>query len=60
MAIGLWLSVTNVHKVFANSTAYLGEISLFGVVVPLEEVVLLFMLPLFVATVYELYLDDAQ
>lgn len=54
----LFVASTNVHKVFANPDAYLGTFSLFGEVVPIEEIALLFVLPFFVATAYELYLDD--
>ncbi len=58
LAISLWVSSTNVHKVFAHHTEYLATFSLFGQTVPIEEVALLFALPFFVATMYEMYLDD--
>ncbi len=56
--IALWLSAHNVHKVFANPQEYVGTVSLFGEMVPAEEVVLLFAIPFLIAICYELYLDD--
>lgn len=60
LAIYLWLAVTNVHKVFAHTQEYVATVSFFGQSVPLEEIILLFVLPFFVATIYEIYLDDRQ
>ncbi len=60
LGIFLWLSVANVFKVFGYPAAYMSTVSLFGQTVPLEEILLLFVIPFFVATVYEVYLDDAQ
>ncbi len=60
LAIYLWLSVANVHKVFAHTTEYVAVVSFYGQKIPLEEIVLLFALPFFVATIYEMYLDDGQ
>lgn len=60
LGLSLWLSSTNVHKVFANTNEYLYSVSLFGQTVPLEEVILLFALPFFVGTIYEIYLDDKE
>ncbi len=54
----LWVASANVHKVFANPDAYIGTFSLFGEIVPIEEIALLFVVPFLVATAYELYLDD--
>ncbi|MFT5849412.1 MAG: hypothetical protein ACI9H6_000220 [Patiriisocius sp.] len=59
LAISLWISSINVHKVFAHSTEYLATVSLFRQEVPIEEIALLFALPFFVATIYEMYLDDS-
>ncbi len=56
---GVVLAVGNTHKVFAYVHDYLFTFTLFGEVVPVEELLLALVLPLFVATVYELYLDDA-
>lgn len=56
--LALWLAAHNVHKVFGNPHEYLGMFSLFGYMVPVEEVVLLFAIPCLVAVCYELYLDD--
>jgi hypothetical protein len=58
LALSLWIASTNVHKVFANTTEYIGTFSLYGQTVPLEEIALLFALPFFVGTIYEIYLDD--
>ncbi len=58
LALSLWLAVVNVHKVFAHTNEYIGTLNLFGAVVPLEEIILLFALPLLLAVVYEVYLDD--
>ena len=60
LSFGLILSVVNIHKVFAYKEAYLYSFSLFGNTIPFEEILLIFALPLFVATVYEMYLDDAK
>jgi hypothetical protein len=57
-ALALWIAAHNVHKVFGNPHEYLATFSLFGEVVPVEEVALLFALPCLVAVCYELYLDD--
>jgi hypothetical protein len=58
LAISLWISSVNVHKVFAYNTEYIGSFSLYGQMVPVEEIILIFALPFFVATMYEIYLDD--
>lgn len=58
LAIYLWLSVVNVHKIFGYTQEYVTTVSFFGATVPFEEILLLFALPFFVATVYEVYLDD--
>lgn len=57
-ALSLWLAAHNVHKVFALEHEYLDMVWLFGQSVPLEELLLLFVIPFFVAVTYELYLDD--
>jgi len=56
--IALSLAITNTHKVFANSSQYLSTVTAFGQSVPIEAFVLVFAVPFFVATIYELYLDD--
>lgn len=56
--IALALSVTNVHKVFANTAEYIYTIDVFGQAVPIEAFVLTLAVPFFVATIYEIYLDD--
>jgi hypothetical protein len=60
LGFGLLLSVTNIHKVFAYQEAYLYSFQFFGSSIPLEEILLVLALPLFVATVYEIYLDDGK
>lgn len=57
---GLILAVANTHKLFANVHDYLFTFTLFSEHLPLEELVLTLVIPLFVATFYELYLDDAR
>lgn len=54
----LWVSVINVHKVFALESAYVHMVSLGSVTVPLEELLLVFVVPFLVAVIYEVYLDD--
>ncbi len=54
----LAVAVANSHKVFAYTHDYLYTFSLFNTVVPIEELLLTLAFPLFVATFYELYLDD--
>ncbi len=56
--IALMLSLSNTHKVYANTPDYLFSFSLYNAYVPLEAVLLVVLLPFFVATAYELYLDD--
>jgi len=58
LGISLWLATENAHKVFSSTEAYVSTVQFFGNTVPLEEMILLFAVPFFVATVYELYLDD--
>lgn len=58
LMLSLVVAVANTHKIFAHTNDYLYTISLFGSAVPLEEFLMLLVLPLFVATFYELYLDD--
>lgn len=60
LGFALVLSVTNIHKVFAYQEAYLYSFQFFGSSIPLEEILLILALPLFVATVYEIYLDDGK
>jgi len=58
LGLSLWISALNVHKVFAYSNEYIGTFSLYRQTVPIEEIALLFALPFFVGTMYEIYLDD--
>jgi hypothetical protein len=56
----LTIAVANTHKVFAHTGEYLYSFTLFGTTVPLEELLLMLALPVFIATFYELYLDDQK
>ena len=56
----LTIAVANTHKVFAHTNEYLWSFTLYGTVVPLEELLLMLCFPIFVATFYELYLDDGK
>ncbi len=58
LSINLMLAVSNVHKVFANVHEYAYSYFLFSSTIPLEEFLLALTMPLLVATVYEIYLDD--
>lgn len=57
-AMATSLAITNSHKFFANPDQYLFTLNLFGEMIPIEEIMLIFALPFLVATIYELYLDD--
>lgn len=54
------IAVENTQKIFAYTNDYLYSFTWFGNTLPLEEILLILVLPLFVATFYELYLDDGQ
>ncbi len=58
--VSLTIAVANTHKVFAHTNEYLWSFTLYGTVVPVEELLLMLCFPVFVATFYELYLDDAK
>ena len=58
--LSLFVAVLNTHKIFAHTHDYLYAFTFFGNVVPLEEVLLVVAMPIFVATLYELYLDDGK
>jgi hypothetical protein len=60
LCANLILAVANNHKIFAYVNDYLFTFTIGGNLVPLEEIVLAFVMPFFVATFYELYLDDAR
>lgn len=60
LSAGLFLAITNTHKVFAYANDYLFSFMIFGNLVPIEEILLMLAIPLFVATFYEVYLDDAK
>lgn len=54
----LFLVLANGHKLFIGTETYLFSFNILGSTLPLEEVLLVFVMPFFVATIYELYLDD--
>jgi hypothetical protein len=56
----LYLAVVNTHKVFAHVGDYLYTLTIGGNTFPVEELALALVMPLFIATFYELYLDDAK
>ena len=60
LVCGVVLAVGNTHKVFAYTNDYIFSFSMFREIVPIEELLLALILPLFVATFYELYLDDGR
>ena len=59
LLITSFLAAASEHKIF-NTETYLGNLSVFEIVIPFEEMLLIFVLPWFVAIIYELYLDDRQ
>jgi len=60
LLLGLFLAIANTHKVFAFQNDYIHTFNFLGSLVPLEEFLLMLVLPFFVATFYELYLDDGE
>ncbi|MFT7507047.1 MAG: hypothetical protein ACI92I_000185 [Acidimicrobiales bacterium] len=58
LAISVWISSANVHKLFGHTDEYIATFSLYGQIIPIEEIALIFALPFFVGTIYEIYLDD--
>jgi uncharacterized membrane protein YesL len=53
------LLVTEV-RLFANTHEYLGYLEWQGIVLPLEEILLLLLIPFCIVLLYELYLDDGK
>lgn len=60
LLISLFLAVTNTHKMYAYMYDYTYNFTSFVRFVPIEELVLVLLFPFFVATFYELYLDDRK
>ncbi len=60
LGIGTVLAVVNTQKIFASTHEYVFSFTILGSRVPLEEICLIFVIPLFVATFYEIYLDDGR
>ena len=60
LGMGLLLAVVNTQKIFASTHEYLFSFTILGSTLPLEEICIIFIMPLFVATFYEIYLDDGR
>ena len=60
LLVWLLVSVAHTYKVFAYTHDYFYTFTIFGSAIPLEEILLSLAFPLFVATFYELYLDDGK
>jgi hypothetical protein len=66
-AVAMWplsllmelVALANGVRIFAFTSEYLATVTLFQQVVPVEELVLLFVWPMVLAILYECYLDDA-
>ena len=59
LLIGSFLASANGHKIFEGNT-YLGDVTLFSIAVPFEELLLAIAIPFFIGVIYEVYLDDQQ
>ncbi|MEZ4200386.1 MAG: hypothetical protein R3B69_02220 [Candidatus Paceibacterota bacterium] len=55
-----YVMLENELRFFANSHEYLYNVPFFGLALPLEEVLLTWLMPFWIAVLYELYLDDRQ
>lgn len=55
-----YVSLQNDLRFFANANEYVYSFILWGQLLPLEELVFVFVVPFWMAAVYELYLDDGQ
>lgn len=55
-----YVLIMNDLRFFANFNEYIYTFSLFGARLPFEEIVFIILAPLAVATLYELYFDDAS
>jgi hypothetical protein len=54
--VALWRET----QLFAFSSEYLGELTLGGVVIPYEQILLMFVWPFVLAIIYELFVDDGE
>ena len=55
-----YIALANDLRFFANTQEYLYTLNFFGQMVPLEEIVFILIVPFWLATTYELYLDDGK
>ncbi|MCA9366155.1 hypothetical protein KC722_01100 [Candidatus Kaiserbacteria bacterium] len=55
-----YVSLHNDLRFFANYHEYIYSFSLFGSMVPIEELVLILVVPFWLVLIYELYLDDGK
>lgn len=60
LSISMIIAVVNTQRIFAFASDYVYSISINGALLPVEEIVLTLLLPMFVATFYEIYLDDGK
>lgn len=58
LGLALFVGVHSVSIVFPENPEFLGMAWFFGTAVPVEAVALLFAMPFFIGSVYEIYLDD--
>lgn len=54
-----WVSLANNLRFFANTNEYVYVFTVFGQIVPLEELLFVLLVPVVVALFYELFFDDA-
>ena len=54
-----WVALSNNLRFFANPNEYLFSFTVFGQLVPLEELLFVLLIPAIVALFYELFFDDA-
>ncbi|MEL6804780.1 MAG: hypothetical protein AAFO91_13470, partial [Bacteroidota bacterium] len=55
-----YVIIKNELRFLANSNEYIAVVPVMDIVVPLEELVLILVLPFCIAVLYELYLDNAK
>ncbi len=55
-----WVMVENGIRIFANLNEYIGYVTWNRNIVPLEEVVLLLIIPFGVVMIYEMFIDDSK
>ena len=58
LGLALFVGIHSVSIVFGQNPQYLATVWYFGETVPIEMLALLFVVPFFIGTVYEVYLDD--